>query len=80
MPRLRHVRAQGKPAGGIAKPREGRLPPSRSLFHEFGSVIVLTPEQRARYARIQEGFEARLRELGEAGHAGFADAEEQTKR
>jgi len=41
---------------------------------------LLSPEQRIRYAQIQERFEARLQELDRGGRARFADAEEQTKR
>ena len=41
---------------------------------------LLTPEQRARYARIQERFEARMRELEQGNRERVAAAEEQTRQ
>jgi Spy/CpxP family protein refolding chaperone len=41
---------------------------------------LLTPEQRTRYARIQERFEARMRELDQGNRERVAAAEEQTRQ
>ena len=41
---------------------------------------LLTPEQRAQYARIQERLDARMRELDRGNRERVARAEEQTKQ
>ena len=41
---------------------------------------MLTPEQRAQYVRIQERFEARMRELDQGNRERVAAAEEQTRQ
>ena len=41
---------------------------------------MLTPEQRADYAQIQERFEARMRELDQGNRERVAAAEEQTRQ
>ena len=41
---------------------------------------LLTPEQRAEYVRIQERFEARMRELDQGNRERIAAAEEQTRQ
>ena len=41
---------------------------------------LLTPEQRAQYVRIQERFEARMRELDQGNRELVAAAEEQTRQ
>ena len=69
-----------------SKVTETHRPPSMAEMEkadaERGAAIdqLLTPEQRTRYARIQQRFEARMQELDEGNRARVAQAEEQTRQ